>query len=190
MSKTKQMNFKKLAMIATGTTAGALVVSNTVFRKMDPRARALLSSLGGFLILSVTDLEKKSNTALGLGFIASGFIDFANSLTGGAISENKYNGYIWVLMEDGQTLRKLKPYQTIGVFRKIDGISTPFKPGHVFKVPNGCLVKILPNGDIDLSSSFSAFFSFKASEKAGWKNESFLEKFPSWQGLFEKSLEF
>ena len=61
-------------------------------------------------------------------------------IRGGAISENKHNGYIWVLMEDGQTC-KLKPYQTIGVLHKIDGIATSYKPGCVYKVPTACMVK-------------------------------------------------
>jgi hypothetical protein len=186
MSKTQQMNFKKLGLIASGTAAGALVVSNTVFRKIDPRTRALLSILTGLVFVS---FKSKNSIGIGGGFWMAAAVDVINSLRGGAISENKHNGYIWVLMENGQTLRKLKPYQTIGVLHKIDGIATSYKPGCVYKVPTACMVRILSNGDVELSSAFSRSINDKLDEKAGWKDKNFLQQYPSWQGLFEKSLE-
>ncbi len=188
MSKTQQMNFKKLGLIASGTAAGALVVSNTVFRKIDPRTRAMLSFCSGLLLINYYTNSKLA-TGAGIGLMISSVVDGVNSIRGGAISENKHNGYIWVLMENGQTLRKLKPYQTIGVLHKIDGIATSYKPGCVYKVPTACMVRILSNGDVELSSAFSRSINDKLDEKAGWKDKNFLQQYPSWQGLFEKSLE-
>lgn len=183
----KKLKFSPKKVFAL-TTAGTLTVSNTILNSIDPRVRSYVTFSGG-LFLTLLNVENPVLKYMGLGLMSSSVIDTANALRGGAINRNYYNGEVWVLLENGKTLQKLNPHETISVFQKIDGIATAFKKDHIYKVPDACLVHILDNGDIELTS-MSKLVNSRLKEKAGWYDNSFAEKYPTWKGLFDKSNSF
>lgn len=168
------------------TAGGSLILSNSLLRKTDPLLRSALTTTVGFLLGGFFPEVRM----VGNGLIISGVVDFLNLTRGGAINENNFKGNLWVLLEDANTLKELKPGETIGIIKKIDGIATPFKQGFIFKVPNGCIVKILKNGDIEIKSIYNKIFNKRYSEPAGWYDIEFVKKYPKWYGLYEKSLLF
>ena len=155
-------------------------------KKTDFTIRASITFFSGLLLKGFFPEVKYISS----GLMIAGFVDLMNSIRGGAIKENNFNGKLWVLMEDEKTLRELKPYETIGIVNKIDGIASPFNPNYVFKVPDGCTVKILADGNIIISSVFTCIFDSSSTDKAGWHDASFAIKYPKWQGLLDKSNSF
>ncbi|MCK9618641.1 MAG: hypothetical protein M0R21_12495 [Lentimicrobiaceae bacterium] len=166
------------------TAAGTFIISNSLLRKTDPLLRSAITVTAGGLLGGFFP----EVLMIGNGLIVGGVADFLNLTRGGAISENNYKGKLWVLLEDANTLKELKPEETIGIIKKIDGVATPFKKGYIFKVPNGCIIKILSNGDIEIKSVYNKIFNKRNAEPAGWYDIEFVKKYPKWYGLYEKSL--
>jgi len=176
------MKFRKTLL----TGAGTFAFSNTILRKSDPLLRSALTATAGILLGGFFP----EVLLVGNGLIVGGVADFLNLTRGGAISENNYNGNLWVLLEDANTLKELKPEETIGIIKKIDGIATPFKPGYVFKVTNGCVVKIDKYGDIKIKSLYTKIFNKRITNPAGWYDYEFIKRYPKWYGLYIKSVMF
>jgi len=179
----KPVSINKIAL-----TAGTVfTVSNTVFKSVDPRIRSVATISSGFL-LAILSKGNSIPLSIGFGFMVAGGADTTNSMRGGGISSNKYNGIIYYKKENDSNVSILKPFETIGVFKKIDGLCTSFMPGFVFKIPDGCYVDILESGEVKLAKGFSSFINNRAKEKAGWKNKKWVDKFPTWIELYNKSL--
>ena len=166
------------------TTSSALLVSNTLFKSIDPRVRSIVALSSGFL-LSVFSRGNPVSLGIGFGLMISGSVDAANSMRGGAIRSNKFNGIIYCKNENSPNVIKLRPFETIGLIKKIDGVATPFRPNYVYKIPDSCLVDILENGDIKLSYGFSRVINRNLLEKAGWRDADWVRKNKNWAPLLE-----
>jgi len=177
----------KVSIKNIGLTAGATVlISNTIFGSIEPRIRSAVAVAGGFLLV-VFSQGSTIPISIGLGLITGGALDSANTVFGGTILKNKFNGIIWFKSENSDKVLPLKPYETIGVIKKIDGLATPFKPNHVFKIPNGCVVTITEEGDVELTSISKVVVS-KLNEKSGWRDKSWVDSNSDWSKLFERSI--
>jgi len=177
----------KMSVKHIGLSAGATVlISNTLFGSIEPRIRSAVAVAGGFLLI-VFSQGGAIPISIGLGIAIGGLADTANTSLGGTIIKNKFNGTIWYKSENSDKVFSLKPYETIGVIKKIDGLATPFKPNHVYKIPNGCVVTIKENGDVELTSISKVVVS-KLEQKAGWRDKSFIDEYPDWKILYEKSI--
>ena len=174
--------------ILTLTAIGSLAILNTIFNRIDPRFRSFATFTSGML-LAFLSIENSMLKYMGLGLMGASVLDSASTLSGGAINFNNYNGEVWVLRGDEKTLQKLKPYETTGIFKKIEGIATSFNKNHIYKVPNACLVQIKKNGDIGLTY-VSKLINSRIKEKAGWYDASYVVTYPKWQGLLDKSNSF
>ncbi len=169
------------------TAAASLLVSNTIFNSIEPRIRSSFSVFSGLLLITFSQ-GNSTPISFGLGLIAGGALDSANTALGGTIIKNKFKGIIWYKDEHSENVYPLKPYETIGIIKKIDGIASPFKPNAVFKIPNGCVVIIKENGDVELTNISKIVIS-KLNKKSGWRDKSFVLENPEWRKLFEKSLQ-
>jgi len=174
-----------IAIMAIGS--GTLVLSNMLFNKIDPRTRAFISGFSG-LLLSTFNTENPVSLNIGAGLMIGASLDIGNSFLGGSIIENKFNGFVFCKNENNQKISILKPFETRGIIKKIDGLVTPYNKGMIYKIPNGCLVRILESGDIELASNYSKLINSRVKEKAGWKNKQWVDKFPTWIELYNKSL--
>ena len=177
----------KVSLKKISLTAGATVlIANTLFRSIEPRIRSAVTILGGFGII-VFSQGNATNLSIGIGLAIGGIADSANTALGGTVIKNKFNGIIWCKDENSNNIFPLEPYETIGIIKKIDGIVTPFKPNYVFKIPNGCVVTIKENGDVELTS-ISKVVVRKLNENSGWRDKSFIDLNPDWTNLHKKSI--
>ena len=121
-----------------------------------------------------------------------GYLGYLKYFGTGRIVQNNYNKSIWAKHELNTYPDpiEVKPFTALN---NIDGLATPFKPDHVFKIPNGFDVVIKSNGDIIFTSIESVLYGFWEKYKGyqpingEWHNLLKLKQDKGWEKLYDKS---
>ncbi|HMV45755.1 MAG TPA: hypothetical protein PK079_26350 [Leptospiraceae bacterium] len=127
----------------------------------------------------------------GLGLLGAGAVYYKTGT--GRIVKNSYKNVIHVKPESSV---EAQPIPAGSLVDKIDGISTPFRPNQVYKVPNRMDVEITETGDVKpVNSNFIDGLAFEVGildygwrdKTSAWYQKLLKSKDTGWDELFETS---